>query len=143
MDCRIIYYFAKKTSFCEKSLKKSLAVLDLKLSGAFFANKPEVLGERLREAFESCDICFIIGGLGFEDNRNIADVISNAASSSSPELIRKLKNPLGSDSYLLKAGRQLLIILPDEPAQIEEIMRGEISEFIKKSTHSDYPLYNE
>lgn len=142
MDCRIIYYSARRTSLCEKALKKSLAALDLKLGGAFFATSAEALGERLKEAFENCDICFIVGGLGFDDSRNIADIISNAAASSSPELIRRLKNSSHSDGYLLRAGRQILIILPDEPSWIEEIMCGEISGYIKKSTHNDYPLYN-
>ena len=31
MDCRLVFYSARKTSFCERALKKSFLELDLKL----------------------------------------------------------------------------------------------------------------
>ena len=46
-------------------------------------------------------------------------------------VLEKLKNENGADGYVLRAQNQLLIILPDEPEQIEDIMQGPINGYIK------------
>ena len=62
MDCSVIFYSARKTSFCEKALRKCLAPLHLRISTACFANGARQLGERLIEAFSSNEICVVVGG---------------------------------------------------------------------------------
>lgn len=133
MDCQVIFYAAHKTSFCEKALKRCLPPLNLRVSGACFANGAEHLGNQLIAAFEGCDVCFIIGGLAFGDSRSVAAILSNAAADSEPELLRRLPNQNGDDGLLLRAGSQLLAVLPDEPAQIEDMLRGVLGEYLKKS----------
>ncbi len=131
MNCSIVFYSARKTSFCEKTLKKSFAEMGLNLSSAVFATGKEALGDALMRAFENSDVVFTVGGLGFEDNRSIRDIVSQAAAGSDPALCRRLKNDSGDDGYLIRAGRQALVMLPDEPAQIEAMTRGALTEFIK------------
>lgn len=133
MNCSIIYYSARKTSFCEKALKKSFSESGLKLLSAAFAVKADTLGSELMKAFDLCDTVFIVGGLTFSDNRNTLKIISQAASDSEITLLRKIKNDSGDDGCLIQSGKQLLVMLPDEPEQIEAMMRGVLSDYIKST----------
>ena len=131
MKCTIIYYSARKTSFCEKALKKAFPEMGLNLISAVFATMRSTLGEELKKAFEACDVVFTVGGLEFEDNRSVRDIISQASAGSKPSLCRRLENPGGDDGYLVRAENQLLVMLPDEPLQIEEMTRGVLADYIK------------
>ena len=131
MNCTIIYYSARKTSFCEKALKKGFSALGLNFTSAVFATKREALGEALINAFSGADIVFTVGGLEFRDSRSVRDIISQAAAASKPTLCRKLKNEKGDDGFLLRAGNQHLVMLPDEPEQIEAIMQGVLGSYLK------------
>ena len=51
MKSSIIFYSARKTSLCEKALRKCLPELGLNLSSAVFATKRPALGEALTQAF--------------------------------------------------------------------------------------------
>lgn len=133
MNCSIIYYSARKTSFCEKALKKSFSELGLKLLSAVFAVKSEVLGRELIKAFDLCDTVFVVGGLEFSDDRNALKIMSQAVSDSEITLARKLKNDSGDDGCLIQSGKQLLVMLPDEPEQIEAMMHGVLSDYIKST----------
>ena len=132
MDCSVIYYAARKTSFCEKTLKRCFSPLHWRISTAGFANGAQDLGERLIAAFDSGEICVVVGGLNFSDDRSAVRIISHAAVNSQPDLVRR-QLCRGGCGYLLCAGGQLLLLLPDEPAQIEEIMCGNISKFIRNA----------
>lgn len=131
MNSKIIFYSARKTSFCEKSLMKSFSELNLSLADVSFSTDKSSLGKLLGEAFSECDIAFVIGGLGFDDDRALPTIISQAVSGSGIDEYKKLRNPLGCDGYLLRADNQLLILLPDEPEQIEAVMQGPVSRYIK------------
>ena len=116
---------------CERKLIKCLSANQLSHSGSSFATKNEALGAKLIEAFDSGEITFLIGGLDFDDSRNAVKVISNAAAESEPELVKKLRGIDGHDGYMLKSGGKLMIMLPDDPDQIEAIAKGELSEYLK------------
>ena len=131
MNCIIIYYSARKTSFCVKALKKAFPDMGLNMISAVFATMRSSLGEELKKAFDTCDVVFTVGGLEFEDNRSVRDIISQASAGSKPSLCRRLENPKGDDGYLVRAGDQLLVMLPDEPLQIEEMTRGVLADYIK------------
>ena len=131
MDCRIIFYSARKTSFCERSLRKSFLELNLNLAEVSFSTDRVNLGKLLDEAFTECDTVFVIGGLSFEDDRALPTIISHAVSDTEIDEYKKLRNESGEDGYLLRADSQLLVLLPDEPEQIEGIMQGPVSGYIK------------
>ncbi|MER2081599.1 MAG: hypothetical protein ABS876_08775 [Ruminococcus sp.] len=133
MDCSVIYYSARKTSVCEKALGRAAAPLGLRVAFIRFATDASALGECLREAFRQHAVCFVVGGLGFSDFRSVSGILANAAARSKPELLRRLPNPEGDDGFVLRAGGQLLVLLPDDPAQLEEMLRGKLSDFIKNS----------
>ena len=83
------------------------------------------------EAFAECNIVFVIGGLGFGDERDVKSIVSRLIKSSCVDDCKKLKNPMGDDGYVIRADSQMLVLLPDEPEQIEAIMQGAITGYIK------------
>ena len=102
VECKTIFYSARKTSLCERALKKSFSELDLDVSDISFA-----------------------------DERDVKKIVSRLIKSSCVDDCKKLKNPTGDDGYIIRADSQMLVLLPDEPEQIEAIMQGAITGYIK------------
>lgn len=134
MNCKLIFYAARKTSFCEKALQKSFSELDLELVQTLFATDSEGLGIFLTDAFRKYNIVFVIGGLGFGDDKGIVSIISKAVADISIDDCKKLKNEFGDDGFVLRAQNQVLVLLPDEPEQIEAIMQGPVGEYIRANS---------
>lgn len=130
MNCRLVFFAARKTSFCERALQKSFSELDLELVKTCFATDSEQLGVELTDAFKKLNVVFVVGGLGFDDEKGIKCIISRALCETPVNDCKKLKNEYGDDGYVIRAANQLLVLLPDEPAQIEEIMHGPLKKYI-------------
>lgn len=129
MNAGIVFYSARKTSLCERTLARCTATADVSISGAVFATSARSLGEKLAAAFEENDAVFLIGGLDFGDSRGAVEIIS-AALPETQLFVRKLKNPEGEDGYVIRSGKQMLVMLPDEPEQIEAALSGDASAYI-------------
>ena len=123
MNCRLVFFAARKTSFCERALQKSFSELDLELVKTCFATDSEQLGNELTDAFKKLNVVFVVGGLGFDDEKGIKSIISRALCETPVNDCKKLKNENGDDGYVVRAANQILILLPDEPEQIESIMQ--------------------
>lgn len=135
MNCELIFYLAAKTTFCEKSLKKSARDLELNFRTSLYAASAENLGKLIIEAFEKTNIVFIIGGLGVNGESGIENILSKALANKSPDDLKKLKNPLsGADGYLIRQGGQLLAALPDDPAEIEAFFEGNLKSYLETFT---------
>lgn len=130
MDCKIIFYSARKTSLCERALKKGLSACGVGVGGSCFAAKPEALGALVEDAFKSCEMAAIVGGLEFGDSRNLARIMSRALSKSKINLSRRLRNDGGDDGFLIRSGNSVLLLLPDEPDQIKNITDGVLSDWL-------------
>lgn len=130
MNCSIVYYAARKTSLCEKVLRRHLPGLGLTLLSAGFATKRETLGDALTKGFSDADMVLTVGGLSFADSRGVRNIVSQAAAGSRP-FCRRLRNSGGDDGYLLRAGKQVLVLLPDEPEQLDAMLRGALADYIK------------
>lgn len=130
MNCRLVFFAARKTSFCERALQKSFSELDLELVKTCFATDSEQLGNELTDAFKKLNVVFVVGGLGFDDEKGIKSIISRALCETPVNDCKKLKNQNGDDGYVVRAANQLLVLLPDEPEQIEEIMQGPLRKYI-------------
>lgn len=130
MNCRLVFFAARKTSFCERALQKSFSELDLELVKICFATDSEQLGNELTDAFKKLNVVFIVGGLGFDDEKGIKSIISRALCETPVNDCKKLKNENGDDGYVVRAANQILILLPDEPEQIESIMQGPLRKYI-------------
>lgn len=130
MNCRLVFFAARKTSFCERALQKSFSELDLELVKTCFATDSEQLGNELTDAFKKLNVVFVVGGLGFDDKKGIKSIISRALCETPVNDCKKLKNENGDDGYVVRAANQILILLPDEPEQIETIMQGPLRKYI-------------
>ena len=130
MNCRLVFFAARKTSFCERALQKSFSELDLELVKTCFATDSEQLGNELTDAFKKLNVVFVVGGLGFDDEMGIKSIISRALCETPVNDCKKLKNENGDDGYVVRAANQILILLPDEPEQIESIMQGPLRKYI-------------
>ena len=130
MNCRLVFFAARKTSFCERALQKSFSELDLELVKTCFATDSEQLGNELTDAFKKLNGVFVVGGLGFDDEKGIKSIISRALCETPVNDCKKLKNENGDDGYVVRAANQILILLPDEPEQIESIMQGPLRKYI-------------
>lgn len=130
MNCRLVFFAARKTSFCERALQKSFSELDLEFVKTCFATDSEQLGNELTDAFKKLNVVFVVGGLGFDDEKGIKSIISRALCETPVNDCKKLKNENGDDGYVVRAANQILILLPDEPEQIESIMQGPLRKYI-------------
>ena len=130
MNCRLVFFAARKTSFCERALQKSFSELDLELVKTCFATDSEQLGNEHTDAFKKLNAVFVVGGLGFDDEKGIKSIISRALCETPVNDCKKLKNETGDDGYVVRAANQILILLPDEPEQIESIMQGPLRKYI-------------
>ena len=130
MNCRLVFFAARKTSFCERALQKSFSELDLELVKTCFATDSEQRGNELTDAFKKLNVVFVVGGLGFDDEKGIKSIISRALCETPVNDCKKLKNENGDDGYVVRAANQILILLPDEPEQIEAIMQGPLRKYI-------------
>ena len=130
MNCRLVFFAARKTSFCERALQKSFSELDLELVKTCFATDSEQLGNELTDAFKKLNVVFVVGGLGFDDEKGIKSIISRALCETPVNDCKKLKNENGDDGYVVRAANQILILQPDEPEQIESIMQGPLRKYI-------------
>lgn len=131
MNCELIFYLAKKTGMCERVLKKQLTSFNISLSKTFFSTGSIQLGTLLCDTFKHCNLCFIIGGLEFSDKQGIKNVLSKALAYEHLNDMKKIENPNGyQDGYIFRSGKQLLIVLPDEPDDIAEMLKEPLKSYI-------------
>ena len=136
MKCDLIFYLARKTSYCEKALKKQLSELSLDLNQVTASTTPVMLGEKLIESLNRCNLVFIIGGLGFSGKNGLSEVLSKALSATkvTSSDIRKLRNDLGKQyGYLIRCGRQMIVALPDKPEELSEMFTPALVNLIKET----------
>ncbi len=133
MKCNLVFYLARKTSYCEKALKKALTEIDSELHTVCASTTPVMLGEKLTEALKTCNLVFIIGGLGFSGENRLSDVLSRALATTKVKIgdVRKLSNSIGKNAgYLIRSGNQLIVALPDNPEELTAMLSPQLKAYI-------------
>ena len=136
MKCDLIFYLARRTSYCEKALRKQLEELTLGINQVTASTTPVMLGEKLIESLNRCNLVFIIGGLGFTGKNGLSEVLSKALSATkvNPSDIKKLRNDLGKQyGYLIRCGNQMIVALPDKPDELSSMFTPALVSFIKNA----------
>lgn len=136
MKCDLIFYLARRTSYCEKALKKQLEEIGLELNAVTASTTPPMLGEKLITALNRCNLVFIIGGLGFSGKNGLSEVLSKALSATkvTPSDIKKLRSDAGKQyGYLIRCGRQMIVALPDKPDELSQMFSPALTGCIKNS----------
>ena len=134
MKYNLIFYLSKKTSYCEKTLRKALSSVGGETNHIVDAVTPVMLGEQVSRSLRLCPLTVIIGGLSSDYDDNLATVLSRVFSNSTLTLdnMRKLKSEDGSEGYIIRYKNQILLALPDSPAAIEEMCSPELLAFISE-----------
>lgn len=136
MKCDLIFYLARKTSYCEKALKKQLEETGIGLNTVTASTTPIMLGEKLIASLSRCNLVFIIGGLGFSGKNGLTDVLSKALSTTkvTPSDIRKLKSEAGKQyGYLIRCSNQTIVAFPDKPEELKEMFSPALVAYLKET----------
>ncbi len=132
MTGELIFYAARKTSLCERSLRKSFSELDMIAGESKFAANCKALGKLVVSSLQTNDIVFVTGGLDIGGDTDSPSVFARALADNPPKEMKSLKNSSGSDGYVFATESQAIILLPDDPQQIESIMNGALRGFLKR-----------
>ena len=136
MKYNLIFYISKKTSYCEKAVKKALASIGGEVHRVTGATTPVALGEEVARSLKICPLTVIVGGFNSMDDDNLATVLSRVFSNSALTLenMRKLSSDSGKEGYIIRYKTQILLALPDSPEDIEAMCSEELLDFIKEKT---------
>ncbi len=136
MKCDLIFYLARKTSYCEKALKKQLEEIGMGLNAVTASTTPLMLGEKLITSLSRCNLVFIIGGLGFSGKNGLTDVLSKALSATkvTPSDIKKLRNESGKQyGYLIRCSKQTIVAFPDRPEELTQMFSPALINYLKET----------
>lgn len=134
MKCDVIFYLAKKTALCEKKIKELFSNTIYELNSVTASTTPDSLGMQLTDALACVNLIFVVGGLRDNDVRAISNVLSKALANSSTNIIpKRLKNEVGDfDGYILRAGKQTIICIPDNPSEIEGMLKENMFNYLNR-----------
>ncbi|MDO5123051.1 MAG: molybdopterin-binding protein [Eubacteriales bacterium] len=136
MKTDLIFYLARRTSYCEKALKKQLTPLGINFNSVAASTTPAQLGKKLTESFKRCNLVFIIGGLGFTGKNSLGEVLSGALSTTrvTADNVKKLKNELGKQyGYVIRCGNQTIVALPDKPEELSKMFSPALVGYLKST----------
>lgn len=132
MKYDLIFYISKKTSYCEKALRKALGKIGGEPHRIVGATSPTELGAEVSRSLSICPMAVIIGGLGSDEDDNLATVLSRVFSNSPLSLdnMRRLSSESGESGYIIKYKSQILLALPDSPEGISEMLTDDLLSYI-------------
>ena len=132
MKYDILFYKSRKTSYCEKALKRKLSEIKFNSNRIIAQVTPMNLGETLCESLTLCNLVVVVGGFSKNDDENLLTVLSRALSSAGLTLnnIRKLKGAF-VDGYIIKYNKQMILALPDNPSEIEFLLSETFLDYLK------------
>lgn len=132
MKYNLIFYLSKKTSYCEKTLKKALSPIGGEAHLITSATTPVDLGTQVSRSLRICPLTVIIGGFNSFEDDNLRVVLSRVFSNSKLTLdnMRKLSTESGNEGYIVRDRNQILLAFPDSPDDITEMCGEELLDYI-------------
>ncbi|MDD5924166.1 MAG: hypothetical protein PUC88_05185 [Clostridia bacterium] len=133
MQCEIIFYVARKTGINHQIFNKKILSTELKVSRTMVATSPLDLADQLKTALNRSNLVFILGGLFREDETNIVDILSRSIEPLGDGEItcKRIENSKGScDGYIIQSGKQMIIMLPDAPNELETMTGSVLMKYI-------------
>lgn len=136
MKYNLIFYIAKKTSYCEKVLKNALSRIGGEVYDVISAVSPTALGGEVSRSLRLCPLTVIVGGFGSDEDDNLATVLSRVFSNSALTLenMRKLRAESGAVGYIIRYKTQIILALPDSPQDIADMCSDELLSYIREKT---------
>ncbi len=131
MNYEIIFYHSGKTAETERLIEKNFGNLRLKKRTTEAAVRPEELGTMLGRALKKADIVVIIGGLdgGVQSTDMILSSILSAKGSGLK--CERLIDDDDNIAYMIGAGKQNILVFPDETEVIGTMLEKRINQRLK------------
>lgn len=128
MKYNLIFYLAKKTSYCEKALRKALEPIGGEAHLITNATSPVELGAQVSRSLRICPLTVIIGGFNSYEDDNLRTVLSRVFSNSplTLENMRRLSSQSGGEGYIVRDRNQILLAFPDNPSDVTEMCSDEL-----------------
>lgn len=140
MNSSIIYYISYKTGYIQRNLnKKFRTVPDINVTSTAAAVSGDDLRERFAKSIEETDLIIIIGGLTATEDRNVMTILSDYFNETEMEVTfnKKILSPSGGkDGYLIKSGEKYIVVMPDEPEEIDKMIGSELMKNIDISPNT-------
>ena len=135
MKYDLIFYMSRKTSNCEKRIEQYLSPFGFEENRVISCTAPVELGEILCKSLTLCHLCIVVGGLMHDSDENISTVLSRVFSNAGISLqnIRKLQSESGLTGYLVRYKSQAIVVFPDSPDDIEEMLDNKLADYLQKS----------
>lgn len=133
MQCELLFYVAHKTGKNQDIFNKKLLSTDLKLTKVMVATSPLDFAEQLKGSLNRSNLVFIIGGLLRQDETNTVDILSKSIESIGKGKIecKRIDSPGGSSSgFIIQSGRQMIVMLPDDPEELNTISGPVLMKYI-------------
>ena len=132
MKYNLIFYISKKTSYCEKAVRRALSAVGGEAHQITCATTPVALGEEVSHSLKICPLTVIVGGFNSLDDDNLATVLSRVFSNSSLTL-ENMRRLSGGDQegYIVRYKSQILLALPDSPEAIEKMCSEELTAYVQ------------
>lgn len=125
MDYELIYYTAGKTAEVERVLDKNLSQMGLSHSAGEAATTTSELANALAKSLKKSQLIFVIGGLnnGYDSTDK---VLSKILVTNDSNVFSKRVDGEKNSGYIIRAIGQTIVILPDEPDEVSNILKNGI-----------------
>ncbi len=151
MNCEIIFYMSHKTGYVQRTLKKSLELCrrecgELQIVGSGAAVSPADFCEKLTVSLERVDVVFVIGGLSFDKEYDVMELLSDYFPDNDMDVTfnKRVENSEGGrDGYIIRSGEKYVAVLPDEPEQVRAMVGVELLSCIDFPRNECREQYND
>lgn len=125
MDYELIYYTAGRTAEVERVLDKNLSQMGLSHSAGEAATTTSELANALAKKLKKSQLIFVIGGLnnGYDSTDK---VLSKILLTNDSNVFSKRVDGEKNSGYIIRAIGQTIVILPDEPDEVSNILKNGI-----------------
>lgn len=134
MKCELLFYLANKTGASQDALSRALDRIDCTLGAVSFSTGASELGYALADAVAHTNVIFIVGGLDRTDALQVLQVLSKALSlpmqADGLQGAKGIPNAAGTDGCIIESGKQSIIVLPDFPAQLADMLRATVTPYL-------------
>lgn len=125
MNAGLLFYFARKTSLCQKRLSRYTAYFELTVSSVKVCAKENGMRSAMAQLLGALPVVFVVGGA--ESNRPacarlLFEILRIPLDSNGePKGVLRLKG-VDKTGYLIESMNQAIAVLPDVPDELEAML---------------------
>ncbi|HHZ05908.1 MAG TPA: hypothetical protein GX401_03875 [Clostridiales bacterium] len=132
MNYALIFYTARKTGYCEAALNRTLDNGMMEAKNISAAVSSEDFGRQMNYCLAHYDFVVVIGDVERTDENGLMPVLSAGLGTGEKDFTsQKLMALNTATGYVLTADNKVVIVLPDEPKDIERLASVTLINYIK------------